>query len=112
MKTGKCDEPDKDLNMRLIILMIGVLGLAACGPVPVEQAERACLERARLAERPRGEVRIGANSNGQVGTEVDLTISSDFLRGRDPSAVFNACVQQKSGQFPSRALYDQPGWRG
>jgi hypothetical protein len=98
--------------VRAGLALLVLLPLMACAPVPVEQAERACLERARLAERPRGEVRIGASSNGQVGTEVDLTISSDYLRGRDPSAVFNACVQQKSGQFPTRALYDQPGWRG
>ncbi len=98
--------------MRLIILTIGVLGLAACGPVPLAQAERECLQRARLAQAPHGSVSVGGNSRGQVGTSVDITVSSDFLRGRDPSAVFNACVQQKSGQFPARALYDQPGWQG
>ncbi|MFN3938483.1 MAG: hypothetical protein ACK4KW_13015, partial [Gemmobacter sp.] len=37
----------------------GLLALAACGPVPVEQAERTCLEEARLAERPRGELVVG-----------------------------------------------------
>lgn len=98
--------------MRLISLALGVPGVVARGPVPAEQSECACLERARLAEEWRGEVRIAANANGQVGAEPHLLIFCAFSRGRDPLRVFNAGVQQKSGQFPTRALYDQPGWRG
>ena len=43
------------------------LGLAACGPVPVEQAERSCLRDAELAQRPRGEVAIGVGTGGPRG---------------------------------------------
>ncbi len=36
------------------------LALAACGPMTVQQAERQCFERARLAQQPRGEVAFGS----------------------------------------------------
>lgn len=86
-----------------------VLPLAACGPVPVAQAERSCLEDARLAQRPRGEISIGIGSGGpQVGGHIDL--SSDFILGRDPSDVFDRCVLRRSGQLPVTPLSAQPGW--
>ena len=50
-------------------------------------------------------------ANGNAAGVLDVSISSDYLAGRDPSAVFNACVQNRSGQFPRRALIDMPGWR-
>ena len=43
---------------------------------------------------------------------LDMTISTDFLLGRDPAQVFDACVKARSGQFPTRTLDDQPGWVG
>ena len=92
--------------------LIALLLLAACGPIPVEQAERACVEQANLALHPRGTVGIGVNSDGQAVGTLDVTVSSDYLMGRDPAAVYNSCVKSRSGQFPTRPLYDQPGWRG
>lgn len=93
-----------------------LVALAACGPVPVEQAERACLRDAELAQRPRGSVTmgVGAGSGGWSGGfgRVELDVSSDYIMGRDPSAVFNRCVVNRSGQMPTRPLVDQPGWRG
>lgn len=91
-------------------------GLVACGPVPVDRAERSCLRDAELAQRPRGEVTLGVGAggggfNGGFG-RVELDVSSDYLMGRDPSDVFNRCVLQRSGQMPTRALADQPGWYG
>ena len=83
--------------------------LVACGPIPVDRAERQCFERARLAQQPRGEVKWG-RSGGRSSTGEDVT--SDFLLGRDPSAVFDSCVYQKSGQPPTRPLYSFPEWRG
>ncbi|WP_246020219.1 hypothetical protein [Aliigemmobacter aestuarii] len=93
------------------MLSLASVLLAACGPMTVEQAERACFERARLAERPRGMVAVGAGSGG-VGGKVNVTITSDFLQGRDPSAVYDACVFQKSGQPPRQPLYSRYDWKG
>lgn len=85
--------------------------LSACGPVSLQQAERECFNRARLAQQPRGEVGIGVTSDGKVETVFDLNISSDYIQGRDPSAVFDQCVFEKSGEPPSRPLYSYPEWK-
>ncbi|MEF3048154.1 hypothetical protein [Pseudotabrizicola sp. L79] len=88
------------------------LALLACGPIPVEQAERQCLERARLAQQPRGEIGVGVDSTGKARGNLEVTVTSDFIMGRDPSAVYDLCVQQKSGQAPTRPLYSFPEWKG
>jgi hypothetical protein len=82
--------------------------LAACGPVSVQQAERECLPKARLAQQPRGEVGIGIGSDGRVRSNAEVTVTSDFLLGRDPNQVFETCVIQRSGELPSRPFYDYP----
>ncbi len=91
---------------------LALLALAACGPVPVLQAEKECLEQARLAAAPRGKVWVGGNSDGRVNGGAEITISSDFLLGRDPSQVFDACVIRRSGQHPTRPYIDQPKRKG
>lgn len=88
-----------------------VLLLAACGPVSLQQAERACFDRARLAQQPRGSVGVGINSNGQASGLLDVQVSTDYLQGRDPSAVYDQCVYQKSGQAPSQPLYSRSDWK-
>ncbi len=88
-----------------------LLGLAACAPIPVEQAERACLAAARDATGPRTEMGIGVGSHGARGGFVSVGVSSDYIMGRDPAQVFENCVQRRSGQMPQRPLYEQPGWR-
>jgi hypothetical protein len=97
--------------MRVAVLAMPVV-LLACGPVPLAQAERECLQRARLAQQPRGEVGVGIGSDGRSRSRVQLEVSSDFIMGRDPSAVYDSCVYQKSGQVPSRPLYSFPEWKG
>ncbi|MEZ5913321.1 MAG: hypothetical protein R3D84_14790 [Paracoccaceae bacterium] len=90
--------------MKALAVAVLLLLPAACGPVTVEQAERQCLERARLAEHPRGMVKIGTGRGGsRVGGSI--SISSDFIQGRDPSALYDSCVQSKSGQLPRRPYY-------
>lgn len=94
------------------LVLILPLVLLSCGPIPVQQAERQCLERARLAQQPRGEIGFGVASGGRAVGNVEINVSSDFLLGRDPSAVFQTCVYQKSGQAPTRSLMSFPEWKG
>lgn len=98
------------------LALILPLGLAACGPIPVEQAERVCLRDAELAQRPRGELAVGIGTGGRGGTStmgrVGIEMSSDYIMGRDPAEVFTRCVVNRSGQMPTRRLAGQPGWRG
>lgn len=94
----------------LIALAPLLLGLGACAPMPVDQAERVCLRETRDATRPRAEVGFGVGSGGFRGGYVELGLSSDYVMGRDPADVFAACVRRRSGQSPERPLYEQPGW--
>jgi len=90
--------------MKPLSIMMIVAMLTACTPVPVdpERAAAQCEEQARAAQGPTGSVRIGANSNtgGYVRTEIGVT--SDFLAGRDPMAVYEQCVYQRTGAGPIR----------
>lgn len=82
--------------------------LIGCGPIPVQQAERACLERARLAQKPEASIFLGVNNRGDVLKGASFGVSTDYLAGRDPSAVFNECVKSRSGQFPTRSFTEFP----
>jgi hypothetical protein len=82
--------------------------LAACGPVPVAEAERFCLDSARLAQQPRGEVGVGMTSDGDLAGVFDVTVSSNWVLGRDPSEIFNRCVLRRSGQMPTRPFSAMP----
>ena len=95
---------------RLALLLL--LALTACGPMTVQQAERQCFDRARLAQQPRGSLSFGVGSNGAKAAELELNVSSDYLMGKDPSAVYDSCVMSKSGQPPTRPLYARPDWKG
>ncbi|MCU0902519.1 MAG: hypothetical protein MUE83_01415 [Tabrizicola sp.] len=94
-----------------VALSVGLV-LAGCGPISLAQAERQCFERARLAQQPRGEVTVGAGSGGRTAASLELNVSSDFLLGKDPAAVYETCVMSKAGEPPSRPLYMRPDWRG
>ncbi|MCB2129101.1 MAG: hypothetical protein KDE03_08485 [Rhodobacteraceae bacterium] len=91
--------------------LVLLAGIAACGPIPVEHAERECFERARLAAGPRGAVAVGTGTGG-TRAGLSLSISSDYVQGRDPSAVYDACVLQRSGQPPRQPLYTRSDWTG
>lgn len=97
------------MKIRLLSLL---LLAAACGPMTVQEAERQCFERARLAQQPRGEVSFGVNSNGKAAAGLEVEVSGDYLMGRDPAAVYETCVMSKSGEPPSRPLYARPDWKG
>ncbi|MFT4013994.1 MAG: hypothetical protein QM682_11435 [Paracoccus sp. (in: a-proteobacteria)] len=94
----------------LPLLGLALPALVACAPLSVDQAERVCLDQARDATGPRTEMGMGIGSGGYRGGFVQVGLSSDYIMGRDPSKVFADCVQRRSGQKPTRPLYDQPGW--
>ena len=63
------------------------------------------------ARNPLTGTNIGVGSEGLRG-ELELTVTSDFVQGRDPAEVYNSCVYRKSGQMPRQPLYARPDWRG
>ena len=83
--------------------------LAACGPVSPELAARQCEERANAAAGPTGSASIGINNKGKVSTGVEIGVTSDYLKGRDPYEVYEQCVIAKSGQPPIRPLVLREG---
>jgi len=89
--------------------------LSACGPIPVDQAERVCLRDAELARAPQTNVALGVGT-GSGGTHsfgrINMQISGDYIAGRDPAQVFDNCVMRRSGELPQRGLGEQPGWQG
>ncbi len=76
--------------------------LAACGPMNPERAAERCEERARAAQGPTGSVTIGVNSKTGGFSRASVGVSSDFLRGRDPDAVYDECVFSLTGEMPIR----------
>lgn len=88
--------------MRLALPLL--LALAACTPTLLtpEAAAELCEERARAAQGPTASVTVGANSSSGGFSNVAIGVSSDFLAGRDPIAVYEACVYERSGQAPYR----------
>ena len=85
---------------------LAVLAVTACGPISPERAADMCEERARAAQGVTGEVGVGIASDGKLHTDVDvgISISSDYVRGRDPYQVYDSCVREKTGQGPIRPL--------
>jgi hypothetical protein len=97
-----------------VLAATAMVVLSACGPVTREAAESECFERARLATQPRGEVYVGTSVGKGGGPYVGgkVAVSSDFIQGRDPAALYDACVFNRSGQPPSQPLYTRPDWKG
>lgn len=94
--------------MKSLLVLPVLLAVVACGPVPLVQAEAECRTRADEASAPSGSVGVTFSSDGTVETNVSVGVTSDFLRGRDPTEVYNACVQARAGQPPSRPYITLP----
>ncbi len=83
-------------------IMFGLTILAACGPVNPELAAQRCEDRARAAQGPTGGLTVGVNSNTGGFARAEIGVSSDFLQGRDPNAVYASCVLRMTGEAPIR----------
>ncbi len=90
--------------MRNCLLIPVILSASACAPMSPERAADFCEDRARAAAGPTGGVSIGVGSGGEVRTGLAIGVSSDFLKGANPRAVYEDCVLQKTGQGPIRPL--------
>jgi hypothetical protein len=89
----------------LLIFLVLPLTLTACDTtVSAERAYEECSERARLAERPRGSVGLGVGSGGRAVSSFDVTVTGDFLAGRDPYVVYDQCFRRLTGAGPTRPL--------
>jgi hypothetical protein len=89
---------------RLLLAILVLSGAAACTPglTSPELAAQRCEERARAAQGPTGTATIGVNSESGGFAGLSVGISSDYIAGRDPLAVYDQCVYQLSGQAPIR----------
>lgn len=90
--------------MRSISLITLAL-VAGCGvqPMTPERAARYCEDRARAAQGPTGRVTVGINSNSGPYLGGEIGVTSDYIQGRDPMAVYEACVYERTGGAPIRA---------
>ena len=78
--------------------------LAGCEAAPVdpERAAQVCERRAQAAQGPTGAVTLGASSDDGPFGAVQIGVSGDYLAGRDPLAVYEQCVIQRTGAPPTR----------
>jgi len=92
--------------MRRFVLLC--LVLAACGPMSPERAADLCEDRARAATGPTGMVGVGVTNRGETRGKLEIGVTSDYLRGRDPYVVYDECVRARTGQGPIRPLVLEP----
>lgn len=87
-----------------IALGAALIALAGCGQsLSPEQAYERCSERARLAVAPRGSIGVGVGSGGPSAS-LGVTITNDFIQGRDPYLVYDTCFREFTGAGPTRPL--------
>ncbi|SHE90815.1 hypothetical protein SAMN05444339_102420 [Loktanella atrilutea] len=89
--------------MRGLVLIVLLAGTAACGPrIPPTQAqvEARCAQEARAARGPTGEAAIGVGTGRGVRSRLEIDLTTDFLRGKDPATVYAQCFSRLSGAAP------------
>lgn len=88
-----------------LALLSGAL-VASCGPIPVDRAESFCAERFAAAPPVSATAKAGLSSNGGTVTDFEVEFAPTVTVG-DPSAAYTACVVRKSGEYPTRPLYQR-----
>ncbi|GGH61702.1 hypothetical protein GVY41_15920 [Frigidibacter albus] len=88
------------------VLALAGLALASCGPIPVARAEAFCADRFATPPPISGRAKAGVSSNGGVVTDFEVEFAPSISSG-DPSAAYTACVVRKSGEYPTRPLYQR-----
>ncbi len=89
--------------MRTLCFILGATAMSACASeITPEQAADRCEERAQAAQAPEVGVTVGVNSNTGRYVDGSISLTSDYLRGRDPFDVYESCVINLTGQPPIR----------
>ena len=89
--------------MRALALIAGLVALGACTPPPPptpQQVAARCDQEARGAAGPTGQVALGVSSNRGLQSGISIGVTDDFLRGRDPAAVYAECYVRLTGAAP------------
>ncbi|SLN23232.1 hypothetical protein [Roseisalinus antarcticus] len=76
--------------------------LVGCGPVSPDRAADLCEQRARDAQGPSGALRVGTNSRNGPYVNGEISVTSDYLQGRDPMELYRSCVFNYTGGSPIR----------
>lgn len=92
-------------------VLAAALALAACAPVPVHLAERQCYEQLAPAAPLSGEAGMGVSSDGNFHSSLEVNLRLGSRVTGDPSAAYNRCVMNRSGQMPTRPFWSWAGGR-
>lgn len=84
-------------------LLISLLVLAACAPVPMtrERAEADCKREVGLADGVQGNVKVGVGTGGASGG-VGIVITDRIFNPQTPEEFLAECVQRKMEGRPGR----------
>ena len=88
-----------------LVAILAPISLMGCDlpPISPERAYEICSEEARRAAGPTGSVGLGVGSSGVTGN-FEVTVTDDFIRGRDPQVVYDSCFRRRTGAGPTRPL--------
>lgn len=92
------------MQLKVLSALVALVILAGCEttpPTPEEAAQR-CEERAQAAQAPSVGGNVGINSRTGTSVGINIGLSADLLRGRDPLEVYETCVIDLTGEPPIR----------
>jgi len=74
-----------------------MIGCAASKPVPLtkKQVESICQKKKNEATKPTTNLSLSTGSEGPK-YQIGITMSSDYITGRDPSEVYKQCIMSFS----------------
>ncbi|PZX18361.1 hypothetical protein LX81_00991 [Palleronia aestuarii] len=70
--------------------------LGGCSAPSPAEVERLCAERARAAAAPSGAVGVELGSGGSSHVGIGLSVSHDYIVGRDPDDVYRSCMARST----------------
>lgn len=96
--------------MRVILISAVVAtGLTACASskqIPVEQAMAQCRDGVHHTVKPNISIGVGVGGGGKVRGGLGVGLSTDQVRRPNSQEEYENCVIAKSGEKPTRPLYE------